>query len=155
VAQQLREATPYGAAPKYLIRDNEGKYGTLFDRVAKGTGIEVLKIPYRAPRANAICERFLGSVRRECLDHLLIFTEGQVYRVMAEYVAYLNHARPIKGSGSKFRTAPSLGEPRRARARLLASLSSMGSITIIAELREPTNYSKTIADEGSSRHRAF
>lgn len=96
-AQQLREATPYATGPKYLIRDNDNKYGELFDRVGKATGIEVLKIPYRAPRANAICERFIGSVRRECLDHLLIFGARQLHRVIREYVEYFNRARPHQG----------------------------------------------------------
>jgi putative transposase len=70
VAQQLREATPFGEGPRFLIRDNDNKYGAAFDRAAKGTHIDVLKTPYQAPKANAICERFLGSVRRECLDLL-------------------------------------------------------------------------------------
>jgi putative transposase len=70
VVQQLREATPNGVRPKYLLRDHDSKFGSQFDQVAKATRIEVLKIPYRAPRANAICERCLGGVRRECLDHL-------------------------------------------------------------------------------------
>lgn len=105
VAQQLREATPNGVAPKYLIRDNDRKFGTQFDRVAKGTGMEVLKIPYRAPRANALCERFLGSVRRECLDRLLIFSDGQLYRVIREYVGYFNCARPHQGIGQKIPAA--------------------------------------------------
>jgi len=75
LAQQLREATPFGKGPRYLIRDNDRKYGRLFARVASGTGIDVLKTPYGAPKANAICERFLGSVRRECLDYFLILGE--------------------------------------------------------------------------------
>ncbi len=57
VAQQLREATPFGQAPRFLIRDRDRKYGECFTRVAVGTAIEVLKTPYRAPKANAICER--------------------------------------------------------------------------------------------------
>ena len=61
VAQQLREATPFGEAPHYLIRDNDAKYGAHFDAVAVGTGIEVLRTPIRAPRANAICERLIGQ----------------------------------------------------------------------------------------------
>jgi putative transposase len=77
VAQQLREATPYGQAPKYLLCDNDSKFGPCFARVAKTSGIELLKTPYHAPRANAICERFLRSVRQECLDHLLILHEKQ------------------------------------------------------------------------------
>ena len=96
-AQQLREATPYGQTPKYLIRDNESKFGPYFARVASTSGIKVLKTPYHAPRANAICERFLGSVRRECLDHVVILHEKQLHRVLRAYVAYFNRARPHQG----------------------------------------------------------
>ncbi len=97
VAQQLREATPFGEVPQYLIRDNDAKYGSHFDTVAVGMGIEVLRTPIQAPRANAICERLMGSVRRECLDHILILSEAHLYRVLKEYVAYFNQARPHQG----------------------------------------------------------
>jgi putative transposase len=97
VAQQLREATPYGQTPKYLLRDNDNKFGASFDRVAATSEIEILRTPYHAPRANATCERFLRSVRQECLDHLLIFHERQLQRVLNAYVAYFNQARPHQG----------------------------------------------------------
>ena len=97
VAQQLRESTPYGQAPKYLICDNDRKFGSCFARVASTSAIENLKTPYHAPRANAICERFLRSVRQECLDHMLIFHEKQLRRVLNGYVAYFNEARPHQG----------------------------------------------------------
>jgi transposase InsO family protein len=97
VAQQLREATPFGDGPRYLIRDNDNKYGASFAGVAAGTGIEVLRAPYGAPKANAICERFLGSIRRECLDHFLILSERHLQRVMREYGDYFNRARPHQG----------------------------------------------------------
>jgi transposase InsO family protein len=96
-AEPLREATPYGHTPKYLIHDNDCKFGPCFARVAATSGIEILKTPYHAPRANAICERFLLSVRRECLDHLLILSEKQLHRVLRAYVAYFNRARPHQG----------------------------------------------------------
>jgi len=96
-AQQLREATPYGQSPNYLIRDRDGKFGSCFARVAATSGIEILKTPYHAPWANAICERFLGSVRRECLDHLFILQEKQLDRVLQAYVQYFNQARPHLG----------------------------------------------------------
>ena len=64
--------------PKYLIGDNDGTFGVGLDRVARTSRIEILTTPYHAPRANAICERFLDSVRRECLDHLLILHERQL-----------------------------------------------------------------------------
>jgi transposase InsO family protein len=92
VAQQLREATPERAAPAYLIRDNDSKFGPDFARVAAVSGIEILRTPYRAPRANAYCERFIGSVRRECLDHLLILGETHLRRVLRAYVTYYNGA---------------------------------------------------------------
>jgi putative transposase len=94
-AQQLREATPFGEKPRFLIRDNDDKFGPSFERVA--AEIEVLKTPYRAPKANAICERFIGSLRRECLDHFLILSERHLYRLVKEYKTYFNHARPHQG----------------------------------------------------------
>jgi putative transposase len=97
VAQQLREATPFDERPTYLIRDNDAKFGPMFARVTAGSGIEVLRTPYMAPRANAICERCLGSMRRECLDHVIILNERQWWRVLREYVASFNGARPHQG----------------------------------------------------------
>jgi putative transposase len=99
VAQHLREATPYGQAPKYLLRDNDSKFGPSFARVARTSGIKLLKTPYHAPRANAICERFMRSVRQECLDHLLIIQERQLQRVLKAYVASFNQSRPHQGIG--------------------------------------------------------
>jgi putative transposase len=96
-AQQLREATPYGQSPKYLIRDRDNKFGSHFARVAATSGIKMLKTPYQAPRVNAICERFVGSVRRECLDHLFILQKKQLRRVLHAYVQYFNRARPHQG----------------------------------------------------------
>jgi len=84
LAQQLREATPFGASPRFLIRDNDRKYGSSFSRVAFGTGNEILRTPYRAPKANAICERFLCSLQRECLDHFIILRERHLYRIVKE-----------------------------------------------------------------------
>jgi putative transposase len=113
VAQQLREATPFGDGPRHLIRDNDSKYGASFTKVAAGTGIETLRTPYGAPRANvarlrAVCERFLGSVRRECLDHILILSERHLHRVMREYQGYFNYARPHQGIGQSIPCQPEL-----------------------------------------------
>ena len=63
--QQLREATPWGSGPKYLICDRDSKYARRFSAVAAGSGIQELKTPYRTPCANGICERFMGSLRRD------------------------------------------------------------------------------------------
>jgi len=97
VAQRVREATPYEEGSRFLIRDNDGKYEPCFTQVAKGRGIEVIRTPVRAPKANAVCERFIGSVRRECLDHMVILNEQHLYRLIDDYVSYFNHARPHQG----------------------------------------------------------
>jgi hypothetical protein len=63
---------PLGVAPKFLIRDRDDKFGTALDALALATGIRVIRTAVRAPNMNAICEHFLGSLRRECLDHILV-----------------------------------------------------------------------------------
>jgi transposase InsO family protein len=112
VAQQLREATPFDQRPRYLIRDNDRKYGRSFTGVAAASGITELRTAYRAPRQNATCERFLSSVRRECLDHLLILGEGQLRRVLREYVRYFNDDRPHQGLAQQVPTGSREGPTR-------------------------------------------
>jgi transposase InsO family protein len=116
-AQQLREATPFGKRPRYLIRDRDGKYGDAFQRVVKGTTIDVLLTPCRAPQANAICERFWGSLRRECLDFFILLSERHLYRVVKQYVDYFNHARPHQGIAQQIPCPP---EPRPQQGEIKA-----------------------------------
>jgi putative transposase len=97
VAQQLRAATPFAQRPRYLVRDRDSKYGPAFGRIATASGITELRMAYRAPRQNATCERFLGSVRRECLDHVVVLGEAHLRRVLREYMAYCNQDRPYQG----------------------------------------------------------
>jgi putative transposase len=78
-------------------RINDRKYGTTFDHVAASAGIEVLHTPIAGPHANSMCERFLGSVRREYLDLVSILGERQLLHVVTEYIATFNHARPHQG----------------------------------------------------------
>ena len=121
VAQQLREATPYGQAPKYLIRDNDSKFGPCFARVATTSAIEILKTAYHAPRANAICERFLRSVRQEYLDHLFILYEKRLQCVLNEYVAFFNQARSHQGIKQQIPELPVPSVPlHNQRAKVIA-----------------------------------
>ena len=95
--QQLREATPWDQKPKYLIRDNDGKYGDKFKDLLRSSGIEDKNTPPDAPRANSLCERLIGTLRRECLDHLLIINQQQLRRILNEFVTYYNQSRPHQG----------------------------------------------------------
>jgi transposase InsO family protein len=97
LAQQLRELTPFGEGPKFLLRDNDAKFGTVFDDVAKGAGIRVIRTPILAPKANCHVERLIGSLRRECLDHVLVLNDGHLRRMLDEYAGFYNQARPHQG----------------------------------------------------------
>ena len=96
-AQQLREATPWGQGPKYLLHDRDSKFGRKFAAVAASSGIKELRSPIRAPKANAVCERIIGSLKRECLDHVFIWHRAQVRRLVKAYTVYYNLARPHQG----------------------------------------------------------
>ncbi len=96
-AQQMRDATPFEYGPQFIIRDHDNKFGASFDRVAEGAGVCVVKTAVRAPLMNAVCERFVGSVRRECLDHIIILGETHLRAVLDEYVTYFNRSRPHQG----------------------------------------------------------
>jgi putative transposase len=117
VAQQLREATPFGEGPRFLIRDNDKKFGSQFRHVVDGADIDLLKTPVEAPRANAFCERFMGSLRRECLDYMLILSERHLRHIVTEYVTYFTDERPCQGflpfgkekTGSRQQIPSSLG----------------------------------------------
>jgi putative transposase len=76
VTQQLRNATPSGATPRFLIRDPDDKFGTAFDALARATGIRMVRTAVRAPNMNAVCERFLGSLRREASTTFSCSTAG-------------------------------------------------------------------------------
>ena len=95
--QHLREVTPWEEKPKYLIRDNDGKYGAKFKALLKHSGIEDKNTPPQAPRANAICERFIGTLKREALDNMLLVHQHQLHRVVKEFVDYYNRMRPHQG----------------------------------------------------------
>jgi len=97
LAQQIPDATPFGTGPRYLICDNDDKYGILFERAVHGAGAELIHTPVAAPKASAICERFIGSVRRECLDHILLLSEPHTRQVIKEYCTFFNHSRPHQG----------------------------------------------------------
>jgi putative transposase len=99
-AQQMRNATVSEAdLPLFIVRDNDAKFGADFDRAAQGVGICVLRTAIQAPLMNATCERFLGTVRRECLDHMILLGIRHFDRVLKEYCAFFNAARPHQGLG--------------------------------------------------------
>ena len=91
----------------FLIRDRDSKFTTVFDEVFAGNGVRILKTPVRSPRANSFAERYAGTLRRECLDHLLIYGERHLRRILAEYARHYNEHRPHQSREQR----PPLHEP--------------------------------------------
>jgi transposase InsO family protein len=82
------ETTPWGLKPRHLLRDRNAVYGRDFRRRAQRIGSDAIASPARAPKANAIAERVIGTLRRECLDHLIVRNEHHLLSVLREFVAY-------------------------------------------------------------------
>jgi transposase InsO family protein len=95
------------AQVRFLIRDRDSKFTAAFDRVFTGNGTRVIKTPVRSPRANSLAERYVGTLRRECLDHVLIYGEQHLRRILAKYSRHYNEHRPHQSREQR----PPLDEP--------------------------------------------
>jgi putative transposase len=103
--QQLREAIPSDHSYRFLIRDRDSIFSAEVDRQVKAFRVRVLQTPVRAPKANAYCERLVGSIRRECLDFVIPLDEKHLRRILAEWVTHYNQGRPHLSLG------PGIPEP--------------------------------------------
>jgi transposase InsO family protein len=91
--QQLREAFPFEQVPKYLLRDRDGIFGADFTKQVEDLSIEEVLSAPRAPWQRAYIERVIGSIRRECLDHVIVFNEASLYRHVKSFVDYYHESR--------------------------------------------------------------
>ena len=118
VAQQARNLVAVldeqATAFKFLIRDRDTKFTRAFDDVWRSTGTEIIRTPVQAPNANAVAERWIGTVRRECLDHLLIVGCQHLARVLRRYVEHYNQCRPHRGLAHATPVPSERAEPRNA-----------------------------------------
>jgi transposase InsO family protein len=92
-AQQLVEAFPWNTAPRYLLRDRDAVYGVVFSSRVQSLGVHEVKIAPRSPWQNPYVERLIGTLRRECLDHILVLNEHHLRRLLRDYLLYYHHAR--------------------------------------------------------------
>ena len=91
---QDNQAGERAARFKFLIRDRDSKFTSVFDEVFAGNSVRIITTPARSPRANSFAERYVGTLRRACLDHLLIYGEEHLRRILAEYARHYNEHRP-------------------------------------------------------------
>lgn len=97
--QQFREMTMGELSYRFVLHDRDSIFSSELDCSLKSMGMRVLKTPYRAPQANAFCERLIGTMRRECLDFMIPWNERQVRRILKEWVAHYNQGRPHSSLG--------------------------------------------------------
>src|SRR5512139_4231935 len=93
IAHQILEAFPWNDAPRYLIRDRDRIYGGIVTRRLRAMGIRDKPIAAGAPWQNGFAERLIGSIRRECVDHIVVLSEAQLRRILQAYARYYNEIR--------------------------------------------------------------
>jgi putative transposase len=121
-AQPIVECCAWDRAPpRFLIHDRDSRYGASFDRRARGLGIRLVRTPFRLPRANAIAERWVRSARSECLDHLMVFNEGILRRVLSAYVTYYNRWRPHRSLGQAAPCGEAMSRRQQACRKIAAA----------------------------------
>jgi transposase InsO family protein len=118
IAQQIVEAFPWDTAPRYLLRDWDSIYGTAFQSRVQNMAIEEVKIAPQSPWQNPYCERFIGSIRQDALDHVIVLNEKYLRRVLQSYVAYYHHWRThlsleMDAPASRAVQPPELGPVRK------------------------------------------
>ena len=124
-AQQLIEAFPEETAARFLLRDRDSIYGEEFRSCVARMGIEEVVTAARSPWQNPYAERLIGSIRRECLDHLIVSNERQLRRILREYFAYYNEVLPHQ---SLERNAPVAREIEAPAEGNIISLPQLGGL---------------------------
>jgi len=97
--QQLREVIAEADAHKYLIHDRDSIFARQLDDSIRAMGLAVLRSPFSSPKANAICERVIGTIRRECLDWMIPLSEAHLRSILREWIAHYNGERPHSALG--------------------------------------------------------
>jgi putative transposase len=131
IVQQMREAWPYTPAQRFLLFDRDAKFGNDVVSSAKEIGSSPLRTAFRSPWQNGVAERWVGSCRRDLLDHVIVLNERHLKRLMAEYVRYYHVRAMISFSEGAQKPTEEVSQQRGHGARIL---SEHGSLSFAAEL---------------------
>lgn len=127
-AQQIVEAFPWDSAPKYLLRDNDSIYGLEFSERVEGMGIKETKTAYRSPWQNPFCERIIGSIRRDCLDHVIIFNEAHLRRILNSYFEYYHRCRTHRSLGQDCPEPRAMDPPENGKVIALPKVGGLHNL---------------------------
>jgi transposase InsO family protein len=123
--QQLREACPWNQSPQYLLRDRDAIYGGHLVAVIQGMGIEEVRAAPRSPWQNPYVERLVGSIRRECLDHFIVWNQRSLRRILQNYFAYYEHSRTHLGLAKDSPEPRAVERPEQGR---IVSIPQVGGL---------------------------
>jgi len=132
--QQFREALPWEHHFRYLIHDRDSIFSASLDESLRDLGLEILKTPPRSPKANAHCERLIGTVRRECVDHVIPLGELHLRRILREWIGHYNCGRPHSALGPGLPQPPELPTPLQAHRHLLPDRVSIDVKAVLGGL---------------------
>jgi len=127
IAQQVREAFPEDAAPRYLILDRDSKYAGEATEMLKQLGSQLIRTGFRSPWQNGIAERWVGSCRRELLDHVIVLNENHLRRLIRDYIRYYHEDR-IHDSLDKDTPEPRAMEPRIMTGSEVVAIPRLGGL---------------------------
>ncbi len=127
LSQQMVEACGAREAPRYLIHDRDTSYGSQFNRRVRSLGIRQIRTPVKAPKANAIAERWIRTARAECLDHVFVLGHRYLQILLNEYTAYYNRWRPHRSLGQRA-PCPALTEAEPGSAGQIVAEPILGGL---------------------------
>ena len=159
VWRQVIEATPWGRKPRHLLRDRDAVYGRDFRQRARRIGIDSVATPVASPRANAVAERFIGTLRRECLDHLIVLDEQHLRSVLGEFVQVLQPAQAAPDTAPRD-AGPGMSADGgagaiRASARRRAASRSLTSAPAARALTQPHGCRLSAGEKCMARFHLF
>jgi len=135
VSQQMREAFPYDSASRYLVFDRDATFSAEVAKVVRSMNIEPTRTSYRSPWQNGVAERFVGTLRRELLDHMIVIDDGHLRRLLGEYIGTTSRTARILGSAKMRHGFVPSSRAQRGRRLCTPDRGSVGSTIAIAGAR--------------------
>ena len=132
--QQFRAVVPGDQPQRFLIHDRDSIYAAAVDGAVAAMGLTVLKTPVRCPQANAYCERLIGTIRRECLDWLIVLNERHLRSILTEWVTHYNQGRPHASLGPGIPEMPCVETQQQSNAHRIPDGQRFVAVSILAGL---------------------